>query len=56
LSGAGGPLVILPEDYKVKERSVYVEVEFSPENLGNFRWVVWSIQTVIEECNGRTAD
>ncbi len=54
--GVKGPLVIVSEDYRVREKSIYIGLEFSSADSLNFEWIIRSIRTVIEEYHGKTAD
>ncbi len=56
LDGTGGPLVILMGVDRAKETSLYIGVEFSPDDFSHFRWTIRSILTIIEEYHGKTAD
>jgi hypothetical protein len=54
--GVEGALVILPENHRVKEKNIYIGLDFSSIDPMSFDWTIRSIRRVIEECHGKTAD
>jgi hypothetical protein len=50
------PLIVLPEDHKTKEASVYVGLDLSSVDPLSLDWLIKSILKIIEECYGRQAD
>lgn len=54
--GTEGALVVLPEKHSVREKNVYVGLDFSSVEPMSFDWTVRSIRRVIEDCYGKTPD
>jgi hypothetical protein len=50
-----GPLIILPENYRLKEKCVYAGLDFSSKDLGDLDWIIRSIKRMIRECHDQTA-
>jgi hypothetical protein len=55
-NGEKGPLVVLPENYGIKQKSIYIGVDFSLADAVNFGWTVRSIQELTAKCHGKTAE
>jgi hypothetical protein len=51
-----GPLVVLPENYGIKQKSIYIGVDLSPDDAVNFGWTIRSIQKLTAECRGKAAE
>lgn len=49
-------LIILPQDHRIRGKSIYVGMDFSSIDPINFGWIIGSIRKVIEECRGRAVE
>jgi hypothetical protein len=54
--GSEGAVVVVQEKYIVKDKNIYIGVDFSSVDPMSFDWTVRSIRRAIEECHGKTAD
>lgn len=47
--GSEGAVVVVPEKYSIRDRNIYIGVDFSSVDPMSFDWTIRSIRRVIEE-------
>jgi hypothetical protein len=53
VNGRKAPLVILPENYQIREKCTYVGVDFSAGDHHSRDWLVRSVKKMIREYHGQ---
>ncbi len=55
-TGDEGNLIVLPENHRLKDRTIYIGVDFSLMDYASFENVIRSTREVIAECHSKAAN